>query len=204
MCQELLSLQGYEHQYPAVNRKIQGNIHDFVVDGFTSDPASVFLSFPPTNGENRCYHLRRESPNSTENELIVLSKNKKKSGRYLCDFDKTTGNLIVAKTFIRSLKRHGRCIDAKSVHVRLCQYDISMKIIYRVRQHIFESVSVQRADLPAPQLMVDMGASSSAGENEREPPKVSRKPKRPQQFTRELRQSGMISQQLPPKRNGRP
>ncbi|CAF5019849.1 unnamed protein product, partial [Rotaria magnacalcarata] len=47
-----------------------------------------------------------------------------------------------------------------------------------------------------------MGASSSAGENEREPPKVSRKPKRPQQFTRELRQSGMISQQLPPKRNG--
>ncbi|CAF1614942.1 unnamed protein product [Rotaria magnacalcarata] len=203
MRQELLSLQGYEHQYPVVNRKIQGNIHGFVVDGFTNDSASVFLSFPSTNGENRCYHLRRESPNSTENELIVLLKNKKKSGTYVI-LTKQQEIQLLAKTFIRSLKRHGRCIDAKSVHVRLCQYDISMKRIYRVRQHIIESVSVQRADLPAPQLMVDMGASSSAGENEREPPKVSRKPKRPQQFTRELRQLGMISQQLPPKRNGRP
>jgi hypothetical protein len=77
-----MNLREYEHRYPAANRKIQDKIHRFIEEGFENDSTSVLLSFPPTNGENRRYHLRRESANSTENELIVISKNKKKEGRF--------------------------------------------------------------------------------------------------------------------------
>lgn len=82
MCQEILNLKEYEHRYPAVNRKIQDNIHEFVTKGFKNNSSSMFLSFSPSSGQNPRYYIRRESLNSMDNELVVVSKNKKKTGRF--------------------------------------------------------------------------------------------------------------------------
>jgi hypothetical protein len=104
---------------------------------------------------------------------------------------------LLASTFIRSLKQHGHCIDAKSVYTRMGQYDISKKRIYAVRQHVIRSVSARLLNSSPSKLVNDINEKKIA------PSKFSQQQQPSQKIPRELRQLGVLSEELPPKRNGR-
>jgi len=104
---------------------------------------------------------------------------------------------LLASTFIRSIKKHGHCTDAKSVYFRMGQYDISKKRIYAVRQHIIKSVSTH-LNSPTTKLINDANGEKNT---------TSKFPQQQQpndKLPRELRQlKQILSQELPSKRNGR-
>lgn len=105
---------------------------------------------------------------------------------------------LLASKFVRSLKKYGSCIDAKSVYFRLSQYDISKQRVYTVRQHVIQSVSTRLLNSPTLQPM--------NGNDEEEKSGVSKVPcqeQESQRLPRELRQLEASSQNLPSKRNGR-
>jgi len=97
---------------------------------------------------------------------------------------------LLASTFIRSLEQHGCCVDAKSVYVRMGQYDIRRNRIYAVRQHIIQSVSVHLANLSTSKLMNDTNDEKAA------PSKFPSQQNHSQKIPRELGQLGVLSQAL--------